>query len=356
MQHVNIITRRGFLDRSFKVGLGVALSTLVDIPLVVRRALAEGTIGLNGKKLFFIFLRGANDSLNSVIPIQDSAYATSRPTLKILPDPQTDYSAIGPCDFPIIANAADPTFGYANAIRLGNGFAALHPSLKFLAPVYNAGDLGLVQRVVYPKQSRSHFDSQNYWETGNPNNNLVKDGILYRTMVESGLANPNPLTGVSFQSSLPLILRGSEAAMTNLSDPTRYDLLGVPDTVPGNAKAANYLNAANGYPFPTKLNRELLMLQYANMQNTLSIFAGINFTEAGNTFRDPVGPNGEVTDNDTDWSKANGDEGYYLFPTTNVKNGGWRRPDGTNQANKYMVDPGHQSFFNNLKSAALVLN
>src|SRR2546422_1948550 len=71
MQHFNIITRRAFLDRSFKVGLGVALSTLVDIPLVVKRALAEGTIGLNGKKLLFIFLRGANDSLNSVIPIQD---------------------------------------------------------------------------------------------------------------------------------------------------------------------------------------------------------------------------------------------------------------------------------------------
>src|SRR5437016_2201946 len=239
MQHFNILTRRGFFDRSFKLGLGVALSTLVDIPLVVKRALAEGTIGVpdaNGKtkKLLFIFLRGANDSLNSVLPIQDRAYATSRATCKIPPDALTDYSAIGSCDFPISAAPTDPTFGYANAIRLGNGFAALHPSLKFLAPVYNAGDLALVHRVGYPKQSRSHFDSQNYWETGNPNNNLVKDGILYRAMVESGLANTNPLTGVSFQSSLPLILRGSAAAMTNLGDPTRYNLLGIPNTTVGN--------------------------------------------------------------------------------------------------------------------------
>src|SRR5437762_1598389 len=111
MQHFNIITRRGFLDRSFKVELGVALSTLVDIPLVVKRALAEGTIGVPGadnktKKLLFIFLRGANDSLNSVIPIRDSAYvdltpgmnfgkSTNRPTLVIPPDQLTDYSAIG---------------------------------------------------------------------------------------------------------------------------------------------------------------------------------------------------------------------------------------------------------------------
>src|SRR5437762_1937685 len=202
MQQFNLITRRGFLDRSLKVGLGVALSTLVDIPLVVKRALAEGTIGVpdaNGKtkKLLFIFLRGANDALNSVIPIQDTAYATSRPNLAIPPDPATDYTVSGPCDFPLNAAAADPTFGYAKAIRLGNGFAALHPYLKFLAPVYNAGDLALVHRVAYPKQSRSHFDSQNYWENGNPNNNLSKDGIFYRTIMESGLAHSAPLTGIS---------------------------------------------------------------------------------------------------------------------------------------------------------------
>src|SRR4051812_45711634 len=76
MQSFHILTRRGFLDRSFKIGMGVALSTLMDIPLVVKRALAEGNIGLNGKKLLFIFLRGANDSINSLIPIQDSAYNT----------------------------------------------------------------------------------------------------------------------------------------------------------------------------------------------------------------------------------------------------------------------------------------
>ena len=355
MQHVNIITRRGFLDRSFKVGLGVALSTLVDIPLVVRRALAEGTIGLNGKKLFFIFLRGANDSLNSVIPIQDTAYATSRPTLKILPDPQTDYSAIGPCDFPIIANAADPTFGYLNAIRLGNGFAALHPSLKFLAPVYNAGDLGLVHRVGYPKQSRSHFDSQNYWETGNPNNNLVKDGILYRTMVESGLANTNPLTGVSFQSSLPLILRGSAAAMTNLSDPTRYNLLGIPNGT-GDSKADNAVRNANGFDFADKKNRELLNLQYKNLSDTLSIFASLNFSDAGNTFQDDI-----KTDADDIWAPPAGTggdsaKGYFLFPTSNDKNGGWRRSATVTDAQKYVVDTGAYNFFNSLKAAALILN
>src|SRR5688572_16613552 len=221
MQHINLLTRRGFLDRSFKVGLGVALSTLVDIPLVMKRALAQGNIGRNGKKMLFIFLRGANDGLNSVIPLLDSAYnTTNRESILIPPDPGTNYSTNGPCDFPVGATPNAATFSYPTAIRLGNGFAGLHPSLKFLAQLYNSGKLALVHRVGYPKQSRSHFDSQNYWETGNPNNNLSKDGIFYRAILESGLAGQG-VTGVSIQPSLPLILRGSAAAMTNLTDPER---------------------------------------------------------------------------------------------------------------------------------------
>src|SRR6266581_4675561 len=239
--NLNIISRRSFLNSSLKTSLAVALSTLVDIPLVMKQALAEGNIGINGKKLLFIWLRGANDSLNSVIPIQDSAYATSRPTLGIPKDPGTTYGTTGiAADFPANAASGDATYSYLNAIRLGNGFAALHPSLKFLAPVYNDGDVALVHRVAYPKQSRSHFDSQRYWENGNPNDNLIQDGIFYRTMIESGLAHTAPLTGVSIQSSLPLILRGSDAAMTNLTDPTRYDLLGIPNDANGNAKAASF--------------------------------------------------------------------------------------------------------------------
>ena len=357
MQHFNIITRRGFLDRSFKVGLGVALSTLVDIPLVVKRALAEGTIGVPGangktKKLLFIFLRGANDSLNSVIPIQDSAYnLANRPTLMIPKDPTAgfDYSTQGTCfdptQFADVAGtaraAAAPTFSYGSAIRLGNGFAALHPSLKFLAPVYNAGDLALIHRVAYPKQSRSHFDSQNYWETGSPNNNLTKDGILYRAMVESGIANSAPLTGVSVQSSLPLMLRGSNAAMTNLTDPNRYNLLGIPNTTAGNNKADAYVNAANSFPFADKMSRDLLSLQYKNLTDTLSIFASLPFSETGNTFVDNVN-----TDNDS--------APYYLFPTTNAKNGGYAQH--ANDPQKYVVDTGAYGFFNNLKAAALILN
>src|SRR5688572_29543319 len=136
--HFNVLSRRSFMDKSMKAGMAVALSTLVDIPVVMKRAMAEGAIGLNGKKLLFIWLRGANDGLNSVIPIQDSAYAGARPTLAIPKDPGTVYTTTGACDFPVAGE--ESTYGsYPFAVRLGNGFAALHPSLKFLAPAYNAG-------------------------------------------------------------------------------------------------------------------------------------------------------------------------------------------------------------------------
>lgn len=367
--HFNILSRRSFLSTAAKAGIAAAFASLVDIPLVMKRALAEGTIGLNGKKLLFIWLRGANDGLNSVIPVLDSGYYAFRPTggnnIGIPMDtPGTNYSTSGiACDFPVAG--ANSTYGfYPYAIRTGNGFCGLHPSLKFLAPVYNAGDLALIHRVGYPRQSRSHFDSQNYWENGSPNNNLLKSGIFYRAMYESGLANTAPLTGVSVQSSLPLILRGDEAAMTNLTDPNRYALAGIPNDTNGVAKAFAHLSAGNTAQFAPKKNRDLLALQYQNLSNTLAIFDGIDFGETGNTFQDDIKTDGDnawapIDQNGNPIAGSNAGRGYFLFPTTNDKNGGWRRGAGTNvNANKYVVDPGsgYQAFFRNLKAAALVLN
>ncbi len=360
--HINVTNRREFLGTVGKAGVLAALGTLTNIPFVMKQALAAG-IGQPGpdgkiKKLLFIWLRGANDSLNSVVPIMDSAYLTSRPTggnnigLPMEAGGNAYYSATGiGCDF--LPSVSASTYGnYPFAIRTGNGFAALHPSLKFLAPVYNSGDLALIHRIGYPKQSRSHFDSQNYWENGDPNNNLIKSGIFYRTMIESGLANTAPLTGVSIQSSLPLILRGDEAAMTNLTDPERYALLGIPNDTNGIAKASQFLSSGTGLKFAPKKNRDLLDLQYKNLNGTLSLFDSIvGFAEPENTFRDSG-----TTDGDTAWSTAWG-SGYYLFPTTNEKNGGYRRtPGGAADFNKYVVNPNHYSFFKNLKAAALVLN
>jgi uncharacterized protein (DUF1501 family) len=356
MSSLSIVSRRTFLTGSFKAGMAAALASVLDIPPLMKHALAAGPG--SGKKVLFIWLRGANDALNTVIPINDPAYRNmgtesqpklTRPTLAIPMDPSASYDAIGPCfdatQFSAAAGTAraagTPTFAYDKAILLGNGFAALHPSLKFLAPVYNDGQLALVHRVGYPKQSRSHFDSQNYWENGAPNNNLVKDGILYRAIMQSGLVGSNSLTGVSVQPTLPLILRGSGAAMTNLSDLNRYRLLGIPG---GNGfdKAEAALAAANAVPFVDKQNRELLQAQYDSLVRTLPLFEGIS-ADMSQEFLDTV---------DTD-----GDYPYNLFPTSADLNGGYHRPNSVTDAAKYVVDNSSNaySFFKNLKAAALVL-
>lgn len=347
MNAPQILTRRSFLARSSALGLGTAMATITDIPFVMKRALAEGTIGQPSrsgrvKKLLFIFLRGANDGLNALIPYGDTAYNTThRPTLYLPPDPAAPWSAAGPAYFPASGTSTGtylrPDGSPLGGLAIGNGFAGLHPSLKFLAPVYNAGDLALVHRVGYPNQSRSHFDSQNYWETGAPRDELVKDGILYRAMVESGLASTNALTGVSIQSSLPLLLRGSKAAMTNLSDTSRYNLLGVPNSAAGNTKADAFLRAALASQGPQRKSRDLLNLQYGNMSKTLEIFASINFNQ-------------EFTDNEA----TDGDTAYNLFPTSNATNGGYAARG--NNASKYVVPTSSYDFFRSLRAAALVLN
>lgn len=330
--HINTLTRRDFLARSLRAGGALGLAALTSVPPFARRALAEGAVGTNGKKLLFIFLRGANDALNSCIPIEDSAYGAGiRPNIFIPKDAGENYAATGGlCDFP---TGLPSTFDYANAINLGNGFNALHPSLKFLAPVYNAGDLVMVHRVGYPRQSRSHFDSQAYWETGEPNS-VTREGIFYRTLFETGQTAINPLAGISIQGALPTMFKGPEAAITNINDPTRYELLGTPTPV-GDQKLLNAILAGNGARFADKRSRGLLQLSYENLSSTLDLFSTIDFEETGNNFMDDVATDGGAP--------------YHLFPTTTAKNGG-----GT--PNSYVVDTGGQGFFQQLKGAALILN
>src|SRR5262249_13967865 len=218
----NITTRRSFMKASAQAALAAGLASVLNIPPFLRRALAEGNIGISGKKLLFIFLRGGNDGLNNLIPVQDPGYLAFRPTIGISPDPAVSYD--------MVTGAADvQPATYPYAIRLGNGFAGLHPRMSDAIPLFNSGHLALIHRVAYRSQSRSHFDSERYWEKGADGttaNRTIKDGVFYRTIVESGWNLHHALSGVSIQSNMPQSLRGTEP-MTNLSSISRYNLLGV---------------------------------------------------------------------------------------------------------------------------------
>jgi hypothetical protein len=126
--------------------------------------------------------------------------------------------------------------------------------------------------------------------------------------------------------------------MTNLSDPSRYTLLGVPNNLAGNTKADLAIRAGDSFPFPFKRNRDLLELQFKNMTDTMSIFSEIDFT---GTYTDDVNTDGDTAP-------------YNLFPTSNATNGGFALHG--NKATKYVVPTSSYTFFNELKAAALVLN
>ena len=293
-----ILTRRSFLSTSAKATAALGFASLMNIPPFLKRALAEGSIGVNGKKLLFIFLRGGNDGVNNILPIQDPAYLANRVDIGIPKDPNTNYAiATGQADPVAFADA------YPHAIRLGNGFAALNPALVDLVPIFNSGKLALIHRVAYRTQSRSHFDSERYWEKATDgvaaNNRQITDGLWYRTIVESGY-NKQPLpngelpalTAVSIQSNMPMSLRGVEP-MTNLSSISRYNILGVYNAVGSTnvdrVKILGNIDAANHRPYAEKDNRALVHNLGIAFGRTLDIFRDPNSPFLTNEYYDADG-------------------------------------------------------------------
>lgn len=282
----NIITRRSFLTQTGRAAVGLGLASLMNVPPFLKRALAEGNIGLNGKKLLFIFLRGGNDGVNNIIPILDPSYVAQRALIGIPKHPLGDsyYTNTGGA-----VPGVDPAAPGA-AIPLNNGFAALHPALADLIPLYNSGDLALVHRAGYRSLSRSHFDSEIYWERGTDGTTAgraVHNGLWYRTIVESGWNQTHALSGVSVQSNMPASLRG-EQPMTNLSSIDRYNLAGVyspsGSVNTDRVKLLNALDQASLQPFPQKDNRGMLHTLGTQFRDTLDIFQDPIF--ASNAFFD----------------------------------------------------------------------
>lgn len=330
----NIITRRSFFTAAGRAAIGLGLASLMNIPPFLKRALAEGSIGINGKKLLFIFLRGGNDGVNNVIPVLDPSYrgtANANRNLLGLPlDSNANYSTpTGQADLVPIE--------YPFAVPLGNGFAALHPALRDLAPIYNAGDLAVIHRVGYRSLSRSHFDSERYWEKGGDGTSasrMIADGIWYRTIVESGWNLTHALAGVSIQSNMPQSLRGQQP-MTNLSSIGRYNLLGVYSTSGSTntdrIKMLNALDAAYLQPYAAKDNRDMVHTLGIQFRDTLDIFQDPSFLS-------------------NSWFDTDGTT--YLFPSQTSQD---QAIPGTSPV-QYRVGSGGYGFLSSIRNCAQLLN
>jgi uncharacterized protein (DUF1501 family) len=185
------ITRRVFLKNG-----GLAVVGTAAIPAFLTRAVyATRSVGETNKRLVVIFQRGAADGLNIVVPHAERAYYSMRPSINI---PR-------------------------NALLDLDGFFGLHPSLSPFQPLWKQRHMAIVHAAGSPDPTRSHFDAQDFMESGTPGIKATDDGWLNRTL--HALPQPAPSDQSAFRAialgpSLPRILSGSEpaVAINNIND------------------------------------------------------------------------------------------------------------------------------------------
>jgi uncharacterized protein (DUF1501 family) len=167
------ITRRSLLHSSMLLA-GVSI-----LPRwMPRLAFSPPAPGPRGDVLIAVFLRGAADALNMVVPHADEAYYALRPTLGI-PRPDDRRSALS-----------------ERTIDL-DGFFGLHPNLRPLLPAWQAGELGFVHACGAPDESRSHFKAMELMERGVGDERGPASGWIGRHLATLDTANPSPLRAVA---------------------------------------------------------------------------------------------------------------------------------------------------------------
>ncbi len=191
-----MVNRRAFLKGSAISMMGIGMSGMPGF--LARAATMRDPLGpyAKGRTLVFIFQRGAMDGLMAVSPFTDPFLQQARPTL-----------------FMSAAKANGSTL-----IDL-DGRYGLHPAFAALQPMFSDKRLGIVHGMGSPNTTRSHFDAQDYMESGTPFDKGTFSGWLNRAAASLG-KNDSPFAAVSLTSALPRSLYGDRPAIaiSSLSD------------------------------------------------------------------------------------------------------------------------------------------
>src|ERR1700685_2285221 len=183
------ITRRVFLRNSALAVVGTAA-----VPsFLARAAMGAAEPGVRPKRLVVIFQRGAADGLNIVVPHGEPQYYAMRPTINI---PR-------------------------KAVLDLDGFFGLHPSLASFQPLWQQRHLAIVHAAGSPDSTRSHFDAQDFMESGTPGVKATDDGWLNRSLRDLPAAQRNsPFRAIALGPSLPRMLSGAQSAVAvnNIND------------------------------------------------------------------------------------------------------------------------------------------
>jgi uncharacterized protein (DUF1501 family) len=187
-----MFTRRQFLTRSLQGASLLALAPAVPQFLANTARAAEA-----GKDtvLVVIELSGGNDGLNTVIPYADDNYHKARPTLH---------------------------FTKEQVVKV-NDTIGLHPGLRGLDDLLQKGQLAIVQGVGYPNPDRSHFESMDVWQSGDPKRKTRSGWIARGAEDLNDKRGGVPIMQVG-QKDLPLALQGAPGAVVSINDQRAYRL------------------------------------------------------------------------------------------------------------------------------------
>ncbi len=162
------------------------------MPLWLQRTALAATQPQDRKKILVaIFQRGAADGLNIVVPHAEQRYYDLRPSIAI-PRPSAKVSA-------------------SEAVLDLDGFFGLHPSLAPLMPLWKRQHLAIIHAAGSPDPTRSHFDAQDYMESGTPGLKATTAGWLNRALPPR--MPVSPVRAVSLGTQLPRTLAGPNKAI-----------------------------------------------------------------------------------------------------------------------------------------------
>ena len=167
--------------RKFLTAAGLAMGSML-VPVGTNSWVVKQAHASSRKRLVVVFLRGAVDGLNVVVPHQAAEYYEARPTIAV-PYPKEKNGAI---DL--------------------DGYFGLHPKLKDIMPLWNRQQLAFVHASGSPVLERSHFQAQQYLENGTPGNKKTEDGWMNRLFAQ--LPKDIPTQAVNVGITTPYIFKG----------------------------------------------------------------------------------------------------------------------------------------------------
>ncbi|MHC0446873.1 DUF1501 domain-containing protein [Flavobacterium sp. 3-218] len=183
--------------RTFLTLTGTFTGGMLVLPDFLHAFGTQQNVIVGEQCVVFVQLNGGNDGLNTFIPYDDPLYYDLRTKIALNKD-----------------------------IVVGkNKGMAFHPSLKDFAQMQQNGDLTVIQNVGYPEPVRSHFRSQEIWQTAVDSNKYVNEGWLGRYL-DLQCNGHQPTAGVNLDSIDNLALKGIEPNSITVKDPNRFKVKG----------------------------------------------------------------------------------------------------------------------------------